>query len=220
MVRYNGKDVAVPLPGGATASSGWFDITRSMPSVAHNAKYDYLPPANHDDAASKYPVDEIWPTKPPRGDLFADLSMISHPLCSPLAAKSWEGAPPLWVMTGEECLTDEDAVIAVMAASQGVTVHWEQYEAMPHVFQMMLPHLATSRRCYQSWGDFCRLAVEGRPTTTGTWIAINPSKDRQVDVNKVTDLKHEEVLSLMRDNQKRRQQSWQKEASSVPKSSL
>lgn len=129
-VKYNGKEVEVPLPAGMATLSGWFDITRSMPSLETNAKWDYLPPANHDDAVSKFPHDDVWPTNPPRGDVFCDLSIICHPLVSPVAVKDWSGAPPMWFMTGEELLTDEDKVVAVRSAEQGVTVVWEQYEAM------------------------------------------------------------------------------------------
>lgn len=216
VLKYHGKEVEVPLPAGASANSGWFDITRAMPSLDNNAKYDYLPQANHD-AFAKFPHDDLWPTSPPRGDLFCDLSMLCHPLVSPLAAPDWSGSPPLWIETGEELLTDEDAVIASRAASQGVRVHWEQYEAMPHCFAMVIPTLATSSRCVRSWGVFCQKCVEDEVQTNGTWIAAKTGAQRRVDVSEVTDLKFENVVARMKDAQRRRMNGWEKEGKSLPK---
>jgi acetyl esterase/lipase len=219
-VRYNGKVVEVPLPAGASANSGWFDITRSMPSLTSNAKYDYLPPADHDDALARFPKDEIWPTAPPRGDLFCDLSMLCHPLVSPLAAKDWSNAPPLWIETGEELLTDEDCVVAVRAASQGVKVHFEQYEAMPHCFAMLLPTLATSKRCIDSWGSFCRKCTEGTVKTNGIWIAARTGLEKEVDVTKVANISFEDAVERMRDAQRRRFAGYEKEGKAMPNPSL
>ncbi|THX10353.1 hypothetical protein D6D13_05566 [Aureobasidium pullulans] len=219
-VRYHGKTVEVPLPAGASANSGWFDITRSMPSLVNNAKFDYLPPADHDDALGRFPKDNVWPTTPPRGDLFCDLSMLCHPLVSPLAAKDWSGAPPLWIETGEELLTDEDLVVAVRASTQGVKVHFEQYEAMPHCFAMLLPTLATSKRCMESWGNFCRNCTEGSVETSGTWIAAKTGVEKEVDVTKVTPLTVEDALERMRDAQRRRFAGYEKEGKAMPNPSL
>lgn len=219
-VRYHGKDVEVPLPAGASANSGWFDITRSMPSLESNAKYDYLPAANHDDAVSSFLHDDVWPTTPPRGDIFCDLSMLVHPLVSPIAAKDWSGAPPLWIETGEELLTDEDCVVAVAAVSQGVTVQWEQYEAMPHCFGMLLPTLANSSRCMKSWGDFCRRCVEGEVKTNGTWIAVKTGAEKEVDIAQVSSITYSDALVRMKEAQARRAKGWEKEGKALPKPSL
>lgn len=235
LVKYHGNDVEVPLPAGCSANSGWyvfsptfiqvakltcanyrFDITRAMPSLDHNAKYDYLPNPKHDDMVT-FPSDDAWPTNPPRGDLFCDLSLLSHPLVSPLLAKDWRGAPPLWIETGEEMLTDEDAVVAVQAASQGVTVHWEQYEAMPHCFAIILPGLPASRRCFQSWGDFCRKCVTGTVETSGTFIEAQTGVEKQVQVLEVTQLKHEEAVTRVKEAQARRFKGWEKEGKSLPR---
>ncbi|KAH0135544.1 hypothetical protein KCU67_g16280, partial [Aureobasidium melanogenum] len=194
--------------------------TRSMPSLVHNAKYDYLPPADHEDALGRFPKDDVWPTTPPRGDLFCDLSMICHPLVSPLAAKDWSNAPPLWIETGEELLTDEDLVVAVRAATQGVKVHFEQYEAMPHCFAMLLPTLANSKRCIDSWGAFCRKCTEGTVETSGTWIAAKSGLEKEVDVTKVTELTVDDAIKRMRDAQRRRYAGYEKEGKSMPNPSL
>lgn len=215
-VNYHGKEVDVPLPAGVAANSGWFDITRSMPSLDSNAKYDYLPSANHDRVA-EFPSDNLWPTDPPRGDLFCDLSMMCHPLVSPLAAREWTGSPPLWIETGEELLTDEVAIVAVRAESQGVKVHWEQYEAMPHCFAMLLPALATSARCIRSWGEFCKRCVEGDVQTSGTWIAAKTGVEKEVKISEVTEIPFEIALARMNGAKVRRMKGWEKEGKALPK---
>ncbi|KAF2765253.1 hypothetical protein EJ03DRAFT_331138 [Teratosphaeria nubilosa] len=221
-VKFHGQEVDVPLPAAVTANSGWFDIARSMPTLTTNAKYDYLPPPNHDDSVSRFPADKIWPTKPPRGDLFCDLSLIDHPLTSPVGAQSWEGAPPLWLCTGEELLTDEDKIVSRLAATQGVKVQYEEYEAMPHCFAMLIPHLATSNRCLKSWGDFCRRAVEEPASmkTSGTFIHVKTGSEEERDVTKVTELSVEQARAFMREAKERRIKGYEKEGKTLPKPSL
>lgn len=138
VVRFHGRDVHIPLPAGVSANSGWFDISRAMPSIVGNAKYDYLPPANHDSVGigANFPKDSIWPQNPPRGDLFCDLSLLDHPLVSVVVAESWKTSCPLWMCTGQEMLGDEDVLVAARAAGQGVKVHFEQYEGI--LFPLMV----------------------------------------------------------------------------------
>lgn len=221
-VLFNGKDVEVPLPAGASANSGWFDICRSMPSITANVKYDYLPPPNHDDAVSRFPKEKIWPADPPRGDLFCDLSLLDHPLASPLAAESWRGSPPLFFITGEEMLADEDKVVASRAATQGVTVQYEEYEGMPHCFAMLLPFLSTSDRCFRSWGDFCRSCVEEPDglKTIGTLIHAKTGKDEVLSLGNLTELTSEKVKEYMQDAKQRRIKGFEKEGEMMAKPTL
>jgi len=221
-VRFHGEVVSVPLPAGATANSGWFDICRAMPSIANNAQFDYLPAPNHDDALSRFPSDHIWPTDPPRGDMFCDLSLIDHPLASPVAAESWKGAPPLWLNTGEECLSDEDMIVAARSASQGVTVQFEEYEAMPHCFPMLLPFLPTADRAMRSWGDFCRRCVEEPQSlkTNGTFVHAKTGKEETIVVSKVSSISLEETRRYMREAKERRFKGYEKEGKTMPKPAL
>ncbi|KAK4974017.1 hypothetical protein LTR28_010748, partial [Elasticomyces elasticus] len=217
-IRFHGREVDVPLPAGVTATSGWFDITRSMPSLQTNAQYDYLPPPTPGNEVQKIAHDDIWPTVPPRGDTFCDLSMLCHALVSPLAVKSWDGAPPLWLNSGEEMLSDEHTIVAARAAQQGVRVTWEQYEAMPHVFQMLLDRLEGSKRCMRSWGEFCRKCVE-RPeelSTNGKRIEPKTLKETTVDVTKLASLEYEDAVKKMHEAKRRRVEGWEKEAKALP----
>lgn len=82
-VRWNGKEVEVPVPGGVATNSAWYvptqifistqkskanqhlprtDVTRSLPSLTTNAHYDYLPPVFRSDSDSSSPL--ATPTSP------------------------------------------------------------------------------------------------------------------------------------------------------------
>jgi hypothetical protein len=209
-LRFHGAEVDAPLPAGLAGNSPWLDITRSLPSITTNTKYDYLPAANHDsDALARFPKDDIWPADPPRGDLFTDLSLVDHPLVSPLVAPDWSNSPPIWINTGEECLTDEDNFVTSLAASQGVVVQYEQYEAMPHCFPMLLPTLPQADRCMVSWGTFCRACVEnpGSLESKGVWIAAKGGAEKSVDLKSVSALSLEQVKGYVQDAKDRRLRS-------------
>lgn len=222
-VLFHGKPVPIPLPAGVTANSGWFDITRSFPSITSNAQFDYLPPVHHDEnIAARFPADSIWPSKPPRGDLFCDLSLLDHPLTSVAAAESWENSPPLFLCTGEEMLTDEEKLVAATAARQGVKVRWEEYEAMPHVFAMLLPALKTSDKCLRSWGDFCRRCVEDPEglKTEGLFTFAKTGKEESVDVEKLSGVGVEEARATMGEVAERRRKAFAEGDRRTPKSAL
>ena len=213
----------VPLPAGVVANSGWFDITRSMPSLLKNAAFDYLPPPKeNDDYLTRMPKDSIWPADPPRGDLFCDLTLSDHPLVSPLAATSWEGSPPLWLCTGQELLRDEDAIVASRAASQAVKVIYEEYEAMPHCFGMLLPFLPTAERCIKSCSDFCKRCVEepGTVTTSGTYIYANSGKEVTLNVAEASTMTFDEVRQLMSATKDKQLATFKKSSNANTKSTL
>lgn len=220
---FHGVRVPCPLPAAATAAAGWFDISRALPSITTNAQYDYLPPPQHDsDASTRFPADSIWPASPPRGDLFCSLHLLDHPLVSPVLARDWSGAPPLYFNTGQEMLTDEIKVVAARAAAQGVRVVFEEYEAMPHCFAMLLPGLEVSGRCVRGWGEFCRNAVDGEEVQTkGTWVEAKTGREVGVDVQGLSEgLEFEEVVRLVREAKRRRLLGWQGEGVMNPKPAL
>lgn len=87
--------------------SGWVDLARCLKSEVTCAPGDYLPTPEQA-AQSRYRQSESWPADPPRTHFYADDSAITHPLVSPLTAKSWEGCPPVWLCVGDECLRDSN----------------------------------------------------------------------------------------------------------------
>ncbi|KAI9844966.1 MAG: hypothetical protein M1838_001950 [Thelocarpon superellum] len=201
---WYGETVTLPVPAGVATNSAWLDTTHALPSVTANARYDYLPlplPRVLPPACS------IWPVDPPRCNLYANDSCLLHPLVSPLTAQSWAHAPPLFLVTGEEMLSDETFFLASRAAAQGVPVTLEHYKAMPHCFAMIMTWLGSSKRCFKSWAGFCRAAVEDPASvqcTMGTVIATKSFAESPLDVVSATELTLDEILALMREARQRR----------------
>ncbi|KAF2097401.1 acetyl-hydrolase [Rhizodiscina lignyota] len=216
-LKFYGQDVTVRLPAGVATSSPWEDVTRSLPSLETNAKFDYLPPPSNS-RYKTFPTCDIWPTKPPRVDIYCDGSAMSHPLVSPLAAKSWAGAPPIFFLLGQEMLEDENKVIAGQAVKQGVKVVWEQYEALPHHFIMMMEWIEASKMAYKSWGKFIKDVVE-RPEevkTSGTWVTAKKLERQNLDLSKLDVLSEDEVRRRMKEFQAKRREGEEKEGKVEP----
>ncbi|KAI4214370.1 MAG: hypothetical protein LQ351_003123 [Letrouitia transgressa] len=225
-ISFHGRSVPLPLPlpAGCAGNSAWIDSTRCMPSVVNNAQYDYLPPVMSNEAISRFPSDAIWPTDPPRGDLYCELSMLCHPLVSPLAAKDWSGSCPLWFAYGQEMLADEGRFVASLAAKQGVTVVWEQYEAMPHCFSMIIEQLETARGCFKNWGSFCARVAgaenwkeAGRLESSGKWVLAKTCEETQVDVKELAVMTPGDVERKMRETQQARRDGLEGEGKLLPK---
>jgi acetyl esterase/lipase len=189
------------LPAGVAVCSPWGDITHSSPSCDNNRTYDYLPARSVHPTGMEFPPCKIWPTTPPRKNLYAEDALLCHALVSPLIAKSWEGSPPLWIETGQELLTDEDKYIAMKAFTQGVKVVFEEYEAMPHCFAMVLENLPASKRCFSSWAGFISQVVErpGTVETRGTRIKPKTLEEVSVDLGTLSEMKEAEVVERMRE---------------------
>ena len=203
-VKFHGREVEIPLPAGLALTSPWLDITRGLPSIEGLVQYDYLPPPSQTDTRV-FPPDDVWPASPPRADLYCEGSALLHPLVSPLAAKSWEGAPPMFFSLGQEMLRDEDAVLAQRAVKQGVKVVWREFEAMPHCFAMLLEHNNGAPVHYSEYAKFCRDVVEGKEIeTNGEFIKAKTLERSEVDVRSgLTELTDEQVEEYMKKGQER-----------------
>lgn len=225
--RFHEHNVPLPLrlPAGVATHSPWLDMTHCMPSKIYNQEYDYLPAPPTRERVSTFPHDEAWPTKPPRGDLYCDTSMLCHPLVSPLAAEDWSGAPPLWLCYGQEMLVDEGKQVAALASSQGVQVVWEEWEAMSHCFGMILGGTPISKKYFANWADFIRgvCGVGGgegdnaKPITKGTFFEAMTLKERQVEVAELAVLGRVEVERRMRVSMEVRHLNPQDAEKVVPK---
>ncbi|KAM3455734.1 hypothetical protein MY3296_002152 [Beauveria thailandica] len=200
-VRFHGRDVPVPLPAGVGLNSPSLDLTRSMQWSESFLQYDYLPTPQRSPVTS--PSCAVWPADPPRVHLYCEGGALAHPLVSPMAAASWEGAPPVFFVCGEELLADEAKTVACRMARQGVAVVWEQWEAMPHCFGMLLTWTEASRASYHGWADFVRDAVRGEVQTKGCYVEVKTLKRREVDVKTLTMMSDEDVLEGMAAGRKR-----------------
>lgn len=199
-IRWNGEEREVPLPAGVATSSPWADITHSSPSCETNRAYDYLPArSSQPKGGAQYKKCAVWPTDPPRKNLYAEDQILCHPLVSPIAAKSWEGSCPLYIATGQELLTDEDKYLAMRAANQGVKVVFDEFEAMPHCFAMLLVDLPGSKKFFENWAWFISDVVEkGKSVVTkGTIIRAKSLEEEAVDVKVLSSFTEEEVKGRM-----------------------
>jgi acetyl esterase/lipase len=71
-ITWNGEERDVPLPAGIVLCSPWADVTSSMPSCSANGPWDYLPAMGEDIPQVEVVKDEIWPTNPPRKNVYAE----------------------------------------------------------------------------------------------------------------------------------------------------
>ncbi|KAI9757110.1 MAG: hypothetical protein M4579_003588 [Chaenotheca gracillima] len=199
-VSFHGRDVEIPMPAGFSSLSTWCDFSHAMPSMKTNGEYDILV-SLQPVLLPDFPPEDAWPTKPPRGDIYCDSAMLAHPLVSPVAARTWQGAPPMWFASGDERAADAQKMVASQAAQQGVTVLYEQYQAMPHVFALFLSKLPQSMRCWRHWAQICLSFAEGTPLKThGEFVELPGTSARHVEVEKMMPLHFEEALKRIKQN--------------------
>ncbi|KAK4147499.1 alpha/beta hydrolase fold-domain-containing protein [Dichotomopilus funicola] len=160
-ITWHNLPRTLPLPAGVAVNSPWLDITHSSPSSTTNATFDYLPTLPQQLAAeTKRPACAAWPAHPPRKHVFAADSLLGHPLVTLVLARSWRGAPPVYMCSGWELLADEDRFVAHKMWREGVKVVFEEFEAMPHCFGLVFPRLREAGRCLEGWAGFMKGVVE------------------------------------------------------------
>lgn len=231
-VQFHGREASIELPAGVSVISPWCDITRSMPSVHEYAIYDYLSPPPREPSETMYhpttdTPDSIWPSNPPRSDLYCSARLVAHPLVSPLACPKelWEGAPPIYITTGEEGLTDEDLLTARKIHHAGVPVIVEQYEGMPHVFGFIMIATPAGKLFFQGLSQFLRDVLAGPlQSSRGDLGKViyhhagwHSTKVLSLDeVHKFSDAEVEKVLRDSRDHraewEKKLNEEWQAKA--------
>ncbi|RYO80537.1 hypothetical protein DL764_009888 [Monosporascus ibericus] len=205
-ITWFGEEREVPLPAAVTASSPWLDIVQSMPSWGSNSKWDYLPPKSTL-AAEQPPPDDVWPANPPRRHLYVDDAYLLHPLVSLQLNRSWEGSPPIYICCGWECLADEDKYLVSKLIKDSVPVVFEEYEAMPHVFPLIIPHRPESRRNLQGWSNFIKRAVDDATKIEPSYTTIKAKTLQEVaiDTTKLSPYSEEDVRDMARDRVGREQ---------------
>lgn len=209
-INFHDKKISIELPAGVATISPWCDITHSMPSAVRNAKFDYLVlPTLGDEttvsvpfAPAPFPPDTAWPVSPPRSDMYVNAKTVLHPLVSPLAASPdlWKNAPPVFITTGEECLSDDGLITARRMHEAGVPVVAEQFEGMPHCHGFIMMSTPVGRRFFQALSKFCREAGNGcvKPTGQLTYIGYKLRSTRDIPFENVSDVSETEVEARMR----------------------
>ncbi|KAL2214613.1 hypothetical protein CC79DRAFT_1339507 [Sarocladium strictum] len=160
-VFWHGELRDIPLPAALCGNSPWIDLTQSSTlwEGEKQAPFDYLPrpgPTNW----HKIPSCSLWPTEQHRERIYIDDDLVAHPLGTVAMNTDWTGCPPVYICTGWELLALEGRWFAQLLAKAGTTVVFEEYEAMPHTFALMLPSTPNAKHCYESWAGFIRQAVE------------------------------------------------------------
>lgn len=198
-IMWYGEERVLPVPAGIACMSPWLDITLSMPSVVTNQSFDYLPKRE-----LQFKSSGIWPANPPRKFIYANDSLVSHQLVSPVTAKNWSGSCPVYVAVGWELLLDENKFTVMQMANQGVKVVYEEYEAMPHCFGLLLPKAASFDRFHKSWTHHIKKFVEQphNVTSSGTLIKARSLKCEDIDVCKLTPLTHDEVVGFIKEKER------------------
>jgi acetyl esterase/lipase len=200
-IRWNGEERDIPIPAGVATCSPWCDITHSSQSCEDNRTFDYLPARSVYPQGPTYPSCSIWPTAPPRKTLYVVDNLLTHPLVSPLLApvSAWEGAPPIYISTGTELLTDEDKYVASAASKAGVKVMYEQYETMPHCFAMVIESLPASMKFFNSWAGFIDAAVNKPDSlcTNGKVVKPKTLEEVIVAVDQLSAFNEKEVREQM-----------------------
>ena len=165
------------------------------------AAYDYLPGQHSHPKGLEYHPDELWPVSPPRKALYADDDVLLHPLVSPLAAtkEMWQGSCPVYIVTGWELLNDEDRAAAQKMIDAGVTVQFEEFQAMPHCFAMLLDGTPGSNKCFQDWAKFIS-EVTSNPASVRSraWsVEAKSLKEKELDLKQLSRFSHENLINFM-----------------------
>lgn len=182
-IQWFGQEVSVPLPAGLALCSPWMDLTHSSPSCRTNASFDYLPMLQGLDKIPR-PSCPAWPASPPRKMLYCADALATHPLGTLLTAGSWEGCPPVYMSCGWELLADEDKYVASRLHADGVTVVFEEYEAMPHCFTQVFMSSPASVRCFGAWAGFITDVVGKGPGSVGSSFKTLRAKTlEEVDID-------------------------------------
>lgn len=125
------RDLHLPMPAGAFCISPWTDLSLSAPSIDTKSQIDpQCPRWMLERAAAGYlrDSDSRGPIASPK---FADL----------------HGLPPLLIQVGDaEALLDDASTLADSAREAGVSVTYECWSNMPHVWHKFAPRLPDAGR--------------------------------------------------------------------------
>ncbi|CCX30808.1 alpha/beta hydrolase fold-domain-containing protein [Pyronema domesticum] len=183
-ISWNGKDILVPLPAGVALLSSWCEVARCFGTLGDFPEgsedvcgiFDYLPSPQSAARAVHLPS-PIWNPELMRErgqtQMYCPDALMTNPLASPLLAESWEGAPPVWMSIGDECLRDSNYYLAWRFREQGVKCRLERYIAMPHVFQGVVQHAEASKMAWERMGGFVGAMTRGETKEEGYWGAVS-----------------------------------------------
>ena len=195
--RFHGEAVQLDLPADLVLLSPVGDLTNSLPSNSKNIANDifadkppYLEPG--------FPSSDIWPSSPPRATLYCENDLLCNPIASSTAALDWSGAPPMWFAYGQEQILDAGRVIAQTAFHQGVSIAFQEYEAMPHAFPLWHRNSPQTRKFWIDWATACRKLAGGKGLTSkACLVEAKDLQERALDVVNMTSLTVHKARDMM-----------------------
>ncbi|CEJ94204.1 hypothetical protein VHEMI09751 [[Torrubiella] hemipterigena] len=200
-VKWYGKQRDIPLPAGLALNSPWLDIGLHLVQLGdqQRIKHDYLrvPDAKKNWTYRIAHEAGVWPPVVPRENLIVEDHLLTHPLVSLITA-DWEGCPPVYVCTGWEILSVEDAFFAKKLHSIGVPIQFEDYEGMPHCFGMTLKGNG-SDKCLASWSKFIRTAVEnpGSISSSATCIKAKSLEEIPLQFDELSTISQKQAEAVI-----------------------
>jgi monoterpene epsilon-lactone hydrolase len=139
------RDAGRPLPAAAALISPWVDLTVTGTTFDTNA----------DTCWAVREVPECWSAQYRAGE------DPRNPLVSPLYA-DLRGLPSLLIHAGgAETLLDEITRFADAAKAARLSVAYEVYEGMPHVWHFFAPFVPEARQALEAVGSFVQAKVAG-----------------------------------------------------------
>lgn len=200
-IKWYGKHHDIPLPAGLALNSPWLDIGLHLVQLGDQEKltHDYLriPEAKKNWTYRIAHETGVWPTAVPRENLIVEDHLLTHPLVSLITA-DWTGCPPVYMCTGWEVLSVEDAFFAEKLHTSGVPIVFEEYEGMPHCFGLTLQGNGTNK-CLKSWANFIRAAVD-KPesiSSSATYIKSKTLEESPLEFGRISTISEKQAHAVI-----------------------
>lgn len=163
------------VPCGLVLLSPWADLTHSLPSVS-TAENDYLPVMLGE--IDHHKPSKAWKSDGSQRQFYCANTMVTHPLVSTIAYDGWRALSTVLIQCGaEERLRDEGRYLAQHMSEEGVTVQYDEYQSMPHVFQMLSPSAGSSVISVRVVGEYIKAVTKGE--SVGSRRVLRNSRDEQ-----------------------------------------
>ncbi len=141
------RDAGDPLPSAGILFSPWTDLAVTGGTIESNDGLDPMFCGAAIGRAAKLYVGDTDPTHPYLSPLYADLS----------------GLPALLIQASStEVLLDDARRIADRACAAGVSVEYEVWAKMPHVWQLWTPFVPEARQALDRAAQFVRAHARAR----------------------------------------------------------
>ncbi|MFL9870452.1 alpha/beta hydrolase [Paraburkholderia megapolitana] len=151
------RDAGDVLPAGAILFSAWTDLAATGATIRTNDGADPMFSGPAIGRAAKLYLGDTPATNPYASPLYADL----------------HGLPPLFMQAAStEVLLDDSRRVADSARAVGVTVDFEIWPKMPHVWQIWTPFIPEARRALDRAADFVRQVTRVETAQSASEMSI------------------------------------------------